>query len=123
CHCMLGFRYMPNSRAEDIIAHIEARAAHYGLETETRQHQPLYTDKESPLIKAASIATGGKAPETVPYGTDGLKLNHKFELIVLGAGTITLAHTTRESIGVDELVESVGIYGRLIELVCQSEMI
>lgn len=120
CVCRLGFRYMPNSRAEEIIAHIEARAAHYGLETESETLQPLYTDRESPLVKAASAATGGKAPETVPYGTDGLKLNHKFELVVLGAGDIGLAHTTRESIPVDELVESVGIYERLIEMVCIS---
>lgn len=119
CVCKLGFRYMPNSRAEEILDHIEARAAHYGFESVRRTHLPLYTDQSSKLVKAACEATGGKTPQTVPYGTDGLKLQHKFDLVVLGAGTITLAHTTRESIGVGELVESVGIYQRLIELICE----
>lgn len=80
---------------------------------------PLETPEGAPVVSAAQAAvraSGGDGRLAgVPYGTDGSFLARAgIPAVVLGPGSIDLAHTARESVPLDQLVTAVGIYERIL---------
>lgn len=115
----LSFRVMPDSRAEELLAMIIEKAESYGLETTSEYDGALYTSVDSDIVKSACAVTGISSPEVVAYGTDGIYLQASIEeLVILGPGDIAVAHTVGESIAIDELERSVGLYRKMIENLC-----
>jgi acetylornithine deacetylase len=116
--CRLGFRPMPNDRTEDIKQMIIDRARAYGFETSVRQLDSFYTPPQAEIVQVAQAATGGKQPETVPFGTDAFHLQRLLSLVVLGPGNIAQAHTVGEWLDIAQLTEAVDIYRQMIKAVC-----
>ncbi|MEM8861025.1 MAG: M20/M25/M40 family metallo-hydrolase, partial [Chloroflexota bacterium] len=117
--CRVGFRTMPGANNEDLLEKIVAAAEKFDLEIRHRFHAPLHVSTDSPLVKAAVAALNGREPETVSYGTDGIYLKNAIpQMVVLGPGSISVAHTIQEHIPLDELEQSVNVYQQIIEELC-----
>lgn len=114
----VSVRAMPNSRADEVVQIILDKARSYGFEAQGSTMPPLYSPVDCRLIQT-SVELTGRQPETVPYGTDGLFLQeHMDELVILGPGSIDVAHTTEEHVPIAELNEAVDVYTRMIERLC-----
>ena len=117
--CVVGFRGMPNSGAEEMLDMITSAAEKYGFEYEVSAHTPLYVSTDSDLVQAAVRALNGRSPETVPYGTDGIYLQAVIpEMVVLGPGDIGVAHTVGEFVPLSELTQAVDVYEQIIRDLC-----
>ena len=118
--CMMSLRAMPDAGVEDAIALIREKAEAYGLDFEAEIHDPVYIERDSPLVKAACAATGVQTPETVSYGTDGVHFQAMMGLVILGPGDIGVAHTTAEFVPIDELERAVDVYQQMIDELCMA---
>ncbi len=117
--CQVGFRTMPKAANEELLDMIAKAAEKYDLEFKGRIADPLYVSVDSPLVKAAVQALDGRQPETVSYGTDGIYLKNIIpQMVVLGPGSISVAHTIQEHIPVAELEQSVDVYQSIIQDLC-----
>jgi acetylornithine deacetylase len=114
----VGFRPMPNDSREEVIERILAAAKKYDLEVDWYLHEPFYVDRDSPLIKAALVATELPAAETVPFGTEAAIFKDQMQLVILGPGDIAQAHTKGEWVEVDQLHRAVEVYRKLIDHFC-----
>ena len=118
--CQLAYRLMPSVNVAPLIERTRNCAAKNGLKCNIlKQHKPLYTPPDSPLVQTALKLTGTRKPKTVPYGTDGVAYSTKMKrLIVLGPGSISQAHTVDEWIEIKQLHKAVDIYSRFIDHFC-----
>ncbi len=116
--CHICFRTMPNDRSEELVDDLVSRAKHYGFEVTSSLSKPFYAGPGNPIVQLASEVTGGKTPETVPYGTDAPHFREQLEMVVLGPGSIEQAHTVGEYVEIPQLYEAVDIYSRMIHEVC-----
>ncbi|MEM9777417.1 MAG: M20/M25/M40 family metallo-hydrolase [Chloroflexota bacterium] len=117
--CKVGFRTMPGANNEELIEKIVDSAQKYDLEVSHRFLPPLHVSTDSPLVQAAVNALNGKEPETVSYGTDGIYLQNAIpQMVVLGPGSISVAHTIQEHVPIDELEQSVEVYKQIIAELC-----
>ena len=117
--CVLTFRAMPEANTQEIVDLITQKAENYGLEVAmARVTPPVYTDRESSLVRAACQATDNKQPETIPFGTEGFHYHQLMDLVILGPGDIADAHTVGESIAIADLEKTVDIYAKMIETLC-----
>ncbi len=115
----LGYRPMPDARSEEIAEMIVESARRHGLEIVTKTYlPPFYTPPDAPIVRAALAASGAASALTVPYGTDGLHLQHVAPLVVLGPGNIAQAHTDGEWIELAQITRAVEVYRRMIEMLC-----
>ena len=118
--CRVGFRTMPKAKNEELFDRIVTTAEKYGFEVDSRLHEPLFVSTDSPLVTAAVKALDGRQPETVSYGTDGIYLKNVIpQMVVLGPGSIGVAHTIQEHVPVAELEQAVEVYKSLINDLCQ----
>lgn len=118
--CHICFRTMPGDQSQTLVDMISEKARNHGLEvTSTQINQPFYVDPASEVMRLASEVTGGRTPETVPYGTDAIQFrDNPIQLVILGPGSIEQAHTVGEYVEISQLYEAVGVYSRMIERVC-----
>jgi len=116
--CHVCFRTMPDDQSEALVEELESRAGRYGLEVNSTISRPFYADPSNPIVQLASELTGGRQPETVPYGTDAPHFRDKMEMVVMGPGSIEQAHTVGEFVEIPQLYEAVDIYSRMIHEVC-----
>jgi len=116
--CTVAFRPMPNDSRQELIDRILAAAQKYDLEVNWYLHEPFYSDRNSPLIRAALEATGLAAAETVPFGTEAAIFKDSLPLVILGPGDIAQAHTKGEWVAIDQLHRAVEVYQKLIEHFC-----
>ena len=116
--CHICFRTMPNDHSEALVEELVNKARGYGYEVTSSMSKPYYLDPENAVVQLASKLTGGKKPETVPYGTDAIHLKEKVDIVVLGPGSITRAHTVGEYVEIPQLYEAVDIYTEMIHEVC-----
>lgn len=114
----LSIRIMPNDHYEEQFALIEESARKYHLAVEQRAMMPFYIDAQAPIIQAACRATGIPKAITVPYGTEAESYQRYTQCVILGPGNIAQAHTIGEWVAVQQLVDAVGIYARMIEDLC-----
>jgi acetylornithine deacetylase len=80
---------------------------------------PLETPEDAPVVRAAQAAVrahGGEGRLTgVPYATDGSHLSKAgTPAVVLGPGSIDLAHTARESVPLEQVERAADIYERIL---------
>jgi acetylornithine deacetylase len=117
--CQIGFRPMPGDESRELMEIVAGRARAHGLEVKTQFKGPFYVPPGAGLVQLASRASGGRKPQTVPYGTDSIWIKDQVdELVVLGPGNIAQAHTVGEWISIGQLEEAVEIYRRMIREVC-----
>ncbi len=116
--CHICFRTMPDDHSDELVAELVSRAESYGFEVSSSISRPFYADPSNPIVQLASDVTGGKRPETVPYGTDAPHFREQLEMVVLGPGSIEQAHTVGEYVEIPQLYEAVDIYARMIHEVC-----
>lgn len=75
----------------------------------------MFTDPQTPLVRAALTAAGQPEPAWVPFGTDGSKLARAgVPTIVFGPGSIAQAHGNDEWVRIDDVVRAAHV---LIETV------
>ncbi len=91
----------------------------YRVETPYLATDPLETADDAAVVRAAQAAaraTGGDGRLAgVPYGTDGSFLARiGIPAVILGPGSIDLAHTARESVPLDQVVAAVDVYERIM---------
>ena len=118
--CTINYRPMPGVDVKSLIERTRASARKHGVKCEIRHlGQPVYTDPHSPLVKTALKIAGKRRALTVPYGTDGMAYGKKMkQMVVLGPGDITQAHTIDEWVEVEQLKKGVALYERFINHVC-----
>lgn len=115
----LGMRPMPADRSADVIAEINARAAHHGFTTTTSEYPPFSVSPEAAVIRAGLAATGATEARVVPYGTEAYIYQERMEVVILGPGDIAQAHTNGEWIEVAQLERAVDVYTRMIADLCR----
>jgi acetylornithine deacetylase len=113
-----SFRPMPNDRSDDVIAMLTEKAEKYGFEVDARKGTPFYISSDADIVQTGLKATGAVKPGTVPFGTDSGAFKNYLELVILGPGDITQAHTVGEWIEVPQLSEAVDVYQHMIEMLC-----
>ena len=116
--CTYLFRPMPNQDADGLVDRIRRSAESHGLSWEQYMTgEPVFTDPESPFIRALAKLTGS-APHTVAYGTDGACFGEIRELAVIGPGDIRQAHTDDEWISLKQVAAGVDFYESAIRHWC-----
>ncbi|MCB9723654.1 MAG: M20/M25/M40 family metallo-hydrolase [Spirochaetaceae bacterium] len=119
-------RTLPEERVADVRAQLEATLRAEGLVGEvvveacTEEKPPLETPRDARPIHAclAALESVGRPGELdhVAFGTDaGVFARAGVPSVVLGPGSISLAHTARESVPIDEVETMVRIFERLLE--------
>ena len=116
--CTLSFRPMPNDRSDDVIAMVTERARKYGFEVSSSRGTPFYISPNVEVVQVGLKATGAAKPETVAFGTDAATFKNYLQLVILGPGDIAQAHTVGEWIEVAQLLKAVGVYQRMIGMLC-----
>lgn len=139
CLIQLDRRTVPGETYHVITGELEellSRVSHHfpGLRTVVRRaaggmgglvHVALVTPPESALVQSAQEAfrqVRGAPSEltTFPAWTDGALLAGfaGIPTVILGPGDLSLAHSPRESVAVDELVEAARLYAALALAFC-----
>ncbi len=117
--CTVYFRTMPGLDAELLIERSRRKAEECGLEFEVVvRGNPIATDPQSPFVQECLQLAGRKNSRTVPYGTDGGKLNALRQMVVCGPGDIRQAHTHDEWIALEQLERGADLYERMIRQWC-----
>ena len=120
--CTINFRPMPGHDTDAFIARVQELAKEHDIRIEIRRFgEPLLTPLDSPILQTALEITSENKPGTVPYGTDALALGSHMELILIGPGDITQAHTIGEWIEIDQLYKAIDIYSKFIRKFCIDE--
>jgi acetylornithine deacetylase len=120
--CRIKFRYSRSLDPAPILATVRAAAERAGLTLEERAEGPPPELPEAhPLVRLAETITGQRAT-TVPFGTDASELQDLAPCVVLGPGSIEVAHTPHECVSLAALEHAVGLFARfLTEGVCVTE--
>lgn len=119
-------RTLPDEGPDRVRAELEASLAEAGLEGEVvvetcgEEKPPLGTDPDSPAVRASAeaLASTGHASDCdhVAFGTDaGVFARAGIPGVVLGPGSIRVAHTSREYVPIGEVEAMVRIFERLLE--------
>jgi acetylornithine deacetylase len=117
--CTVYVRPMPGTDTETLLRRVRDCAQANGLQLEIYQSgAPLYTDRNSPLVRDALRLAGRTEPHTVAYGTDGMIFGQHLPMVVLGPGNIAQAHTADEWIALDQLEQGTALYAALIRHYC-----
>lgn len=115
----ISLRDMPNVDNDGAVARVVDAAKRHGLDVDVKRNPYFYVRPDSEMIRMASEACGGIAPETVAFGTEAIIFAAKVaNQVVLGPGDIAQAHTVGEFIDIAQLEQAVGVYQRLIERAC-----
>jgi acetylornithine deacetylase len=64
---------------------------------------------------ALGVALTGQAARTAPYGTDASELQALAPCLVLGPGDVGTAHTPRECVRAQDLLDAVPLFARVLE--------
>jgi len=115
--CTMTLRTMPDDHRDEALALIAASAQRHNLAFASNGFDPVYTPRDSDIVRAAVAATDAQ-PETASYGTEAAVYKDYTSLVVLGPGSIDQAHTHGEWIEVSELQKAVNVYRRLIRRFC-----
>ena len=119
-------RTLPGETPAQVRAEIEASLASAGVDADvvveacSEEKPPLETPVDSPAILATADAleSVGLSPDCdhVAFGTDaGLFGRAGIPGLVLGPGSISVAHTSREFVPIGEVEIMVRIFERLLE--------
>ncbi|MEE8165483.1 MAG: M20/M25/M40 family metallo-hydrolase, partial [Myxococcota bacterium] len=119
-------RTLPDESAEAVRRLLEADLVEAGLaeavvvESCTEEKPPLETDPSSIAVQSAAAALGSvglsAACDQVAFGTDaGVFGRAGIPGVVLGPGSLDVAHTSREYVPISEVETMARIFERLLE--------
>ena len=109
----IKYRYTAKINPAPVVAAVKAAAERAGLALAMeRDGNPPELPLSHPLVQLAAEITG-EAALTAPYGTDAAELQVLGPCVVLGPGSIAVAHAPGETVSVAELEVAVGTFGRL----------
>ena len=132
CEIALDRRYLPSETRDQVYSELReiedelikeypdfrAYIEPYFGDFELLPHDPFCSDSGIDLVKSVKKARGlvgadeGELSAFPAWSDAGIISNYSSsECIVMGPGDLSLAHSIRESIGVDELKEAALIYG------------
>ncbi len=128
CWVDIDRRLVPGESPESALAEVRELAAEITrhepdlvvtLDPPYLADDPLETPEDAAVVTAAQAAVraagGDGRLAGVPYGTDGSKLAQAgVPTVVLGPGSIDVAHTARESVPLEQVVAAAAIYERLV---------
>ena len=110
----IKFRYSRRVDPAPIQRAVREAAARHGIELhEQHEGQPPELPPEHPLI-AHMVRATNNAPATAPYGTDASQLQAIAPCVVLGPGSIAIAHTPHECVALADLEAACELYRRLL---------
>jgi acetylornithine deacetylase len=111
----IKFRHSAKVDPAPVLDAVRGAAARHGIAlTEAREGAPPELPADHPLI-AMAVQVTGAAPRTAPYGTDASELQAIAPCVVLGPGSIEVAHKPNESVSLRELADAVPVFLRLAE--------
>jgi len=111
----IKFRYSASIDPTPVRETVEASARRHGIALRAmREGKPPELPADHPLVRLCAETTGA-APRTAPYGTDASQLQALAPCIVLGPGSIDVAHTPTERVKVAELAAAVPVFMALAE--------
>ena len=113
--CRVKFRYSRGVPPGPVLDEVRAAAGRAGvrLEVSTEGDAPELPE-DHPLVRLCAELSG-RAPATVPFGTDAVALQALAPCVVLGPGDIGVAHTPEERVAVAELAAAVPLMARFLE--------
>lgn len=126
CELYVDMRLLPGMAPADLQRRVgeAARGALAGTRLELDHVSafpgvpPFRTDATAELVRAAEELTG-HASETVMFGTEGPYLQQLgMETIVLGGGSIAVAHQPDEFLPLADVARATDVYRRLIQRYC-----
>ncbi len=113
--CRIKFRFSRSLDPRPVLERVRAAAGRAGLALrEATEGMPPELPADHPFIQLAAQVTG-RAPATVPFGTDASELQALAPCVVLGPGSIETAHTPRECVAVAELAAAMPVFARLLQ--------
>lgn len=109
----IKFRYSASVDPAPILAAV--RAAAVGIElVERHEAPPPELPPGHPLVSLAERLCGAQAG-TAPYGTDASELQALAPCVILGPGSIELAHKPGEHVSLSELASAVPVFMQMAE--------
>ncbi len=113
--CRIKFRRSRGLRPEPVLEAVRAAAERAGVSLDlAAEGEPPELPEDHPLVRLCAELSG-KAPATVPFGTDATQLQALAPCVVLGPGDIGVAHTPEERVPVAELAAAVPLMARFLE--------
>ena len=114
--CRIKFRRSRGLRPEPVLEAVRAAARRAGLALEiVAEGEAPELPADHPLVRLCAELSG-RAPATVPFGTDAVELQALAPCVVLGPGDIAFAHTPEERVPVADLAAAVPLMARFLEL-------
>jgi acetylornithine deacetylase len=110
----IKFRYSAKVDPAPVLRAVREAASDAGVEL-SEQHEgfPPELPADHPLIGLA-VALTNRPPTTAPYGTDASELQALAPCVVLGPGDVGTAHTPRECVRAQDLLDAVPLFARLL---------
>ncbi|MCS7285857.1 MAG: M20/M25/M40 family metallo-hydrolase [Anaerolineae bacterium] len=118
-------KLVPPLSPEMVLAEIQEAVAHYGYIKVLDFDPPFEISPEAQIVnlvkESIRLASGQEAELTgMPSWTDAEPLYRKgIEVVIFGAGNLSLAHTEKEQINIGELMELAAVLDKLILLTSQ----
>jgi acetylornithine deacetylase len=110
----IKFRYSAKVDPAPILRAVREAARDAGVElAEAHEGFPPELPPDHPLVALGTQLTGQPA-RTVPFGTDAAELQAIAPCLVLGPGDVGLAHTPRECVPAQALLDAVPVFARLL---------
>ena len=117
--CTITYRPMPGQNPQHWLKLAKQHADKYDLEMETLcWRDPMTTSINSDLVQSALDITETHQALTVPYGTDGVIFGKYMDLVVVGPGSISQAHTIEEWIELDQLEKGINVFSKFVDRFC-----
>jgi len=111
----IKFRYSAKVDPTPVLDAVRGAAKKAGLElTEQHEGKPPELPADHPLV-ALGVALTGQAARTAPYGTDASELQALAPCLVLGPGDVGTAHTPRECVKAQDLIDALPLFGKVLE--------
>jgi acetylornithine deacetylase/succinyl-diaminopimelate desuccinylase-like protein len=111
----IKYRYSAKIDPEPIMTVVREAAARHGVAlSEEPEGAPPELAADHPFVRLCQDVTG-TAPETAPYGTDAAQLQAIAPCVIMGPGTIAVAHKPNESVSLRALADAVPVFIRLAE--------
>ena len=110
----IKFRYSAKVDPQPVLHAVRQAAREAGVDL-SEQHEgfPPELPRDHPLI-ALAVTLAGHAPKTAPYGTDASELQALAPCVILGPGDVGTAHTPRECVRAQDLLDAVPLFGRFL---------
>ena len=117
--CTITYRPMPGQNPQHWLKLAKQHADKYDLEMEILcWRDPMITSVNSDLVQSALDITETHQALTVPYGTDGVIFGKYMDLVVVGPGSISQAHTIDEWIELDQLEKGINVFSKFVDRIC-----